>query len=591
MRRNLKKVLTSLLALAMMLGGMVGFNMPVRAEGETVAYLSFADDAWANQYWNDGNDYSPIVVETAEVTGYGQYTVSADLTGTANGFGSTLAFLDVEISNGETSYPNSFMTIDSVKINGEEVTLGKTYTSSDDQIATRTNLFNGWVSEITAGRTADGDATDVTATPVDVTAYPEVKTIEVTFTLGDGVEAFAAETEAVAAELPAEGTPTYISMADNSWSVQYWNDGNDYSPIVANTAMVTGYGQYTTSLDFSGVEGGCPDIVFMDVEIAGGETYFPNCYMQIDSIKINGEEIEFGNTYTSSDDGIATRTNLFNSWVAEVAEGRTAEGLTLADVTATPVDATLYTAIQTVEVTFTLMEGAAVVAEEEAAPGVDLNGVYHAYFGIQTPAWSFRNAWNDATYGKETEFFNTITGWDGSDPISKGGTFTDVEIAGNGTYSVSMTGDFDIAGDFADQDFFNLIFASTDIPLSDEIKITDVNVIMDGKTVYTFADAFLNPDSTEYIDIQCANLWNADLANGELFYYAIPTTSVEIQFTVSGFAYDNASMTVEEPAVEEEVAAPVEESTGLSTGMIVVIVVVVVAIVAGVVVLVAKKKK
>ena len=140
-----------------------------------------------------------------------------------------------------------------------------------------------------------------------------------------------------------------------------------------------------------------------------------------------------------------------------------------------------------------------------------------------------------------------------------------------------------------------MIFASTDIPLGDEIKITDVNVIMDGKTVYTFAEAFLNPDATEYMDIQCANLWNADLANGELFYYAIPTESIELQFTVSGFAYDNASAVVEEKveevAAEPVVAEPVVEEAESNTGLIVGIVVAAAVVVGGAAAVVISKKK
>lgn len=115
--------------------------------------------------------------------------------------------------------------------------------------------------------------------------------------------------------------------------------------------------------------------------------------------------------------------------------------------------------VQSIEVTFTVA-GTGMEAEAGEAPvveSVDLNGTYHAYFGLQTPTFSFRNAFDDTTYGRDTEYFNQITGWEGSDAVKREGSFTDAEIAGNGTYTVSVSG-MDLKGDFDSQDYFNLIF-------------------------------------------------------------------------------------------------------------------------------------
>ncbi len=366
MKKVFKKLFVSLMMMALVLSTMTVPSVEVKADGETTAYLSFADSEWKVQYWFDGNDYAPIKATNATVNGFGQYTVALDFTGVEGGVAPNIEFFDVEVKDGETLYPNSYMTIDSVKINGEAVELGKTYTSTDDKINTRTNLYNKWVSEVTEGRTADGNGDGCSPAPIAGDKYTNIKTVEVTFTLGDGV-VFGAQTIAAteAKPLPAEGTTTYISMADSNWTYQYWFDGKDYAPVVANNAMVTGVGQYTVSLDFSGVEGGvCPNIEFMDVEIDDGELYFPNCYMQIDSVKINGEAVTLGKTYTSSDNKEDTRTNLYNKWVSEVTEGRSADG-NISDVTPTPVAGDTVTNIKTVEVTYTLVEGKASEAPQE----------------------------------------------------------------------------------------------------------------------------------------------------------------------------------------------------------------------------------
>lgn len=198
---------------------------------------------------------------------------------------------------------------------------------------------------------------------------------------------------------------------------------------------------------------------------------------------------------------------------------------------------------------------------------VSAEGTYHAYLGIQEPVgWTFRNAWNDATYGQGVTsedgmvFFDQLTGWDESNnALNKGGTFTDAEITYDGTYKVSLTGDFDLGT----SETLSQLFVSTDIPLDAGVSVTDVKVIFDGNTKYTFDEAFLNPDEKEYVHILCINQWNSDL--NELFGYIMPTSSVEIEFTVSGLGADpNAPAETEaetEATTEETTEATTEETT------------------------------
>ncbi len=177
-----------------------------------------------------------------------------------------------------------------------------------------------------------------------------------------------------------------------------------------------------------------------------------------------------------------------------------------------------------------------------SAAEVDLDGTYHAYIGVQSASYTFRNAYDDGTYGygitadDGTVWFDQLTGWDGPTALNKGGSFTDAEIAGNGTYSVSVT-DFD----FGDDETFNLLFVSSDIPLNDQIKISDVKVILDGQSKYTFDEAFMDPDAAEYMKWLAINIWNDELGGQDgMFGYTMPSDSIELQFTVSGFNYDKA---------------------------------------------------
>lgn len=271
---------------------------------------------------------------------------------------------------------------------------------------------------------------------------------------------------------------------------------------------------------------------------------------------------------------------------------------------------------------------AAIAASALAIPASAEDVSYHAYLGVQSASYTFRNAWNDATYGQGITsddgmvYFDQLTGWEnpGNIAVNKGGVFTDAEITGDGTYSVSVT-DFD----FGEDETLNLLFISTDIPLDAGITISDVKVVMDGNTKYTFDEAYLSPDEKEYMSPMCINIWNEDLGKQDgLFGYMMPTDSIELQFTVSGTGVEaettaaeteevTEAETTEEvteaiteaetteavteaaetEAAETEAAAadtqPAEESSSSNVGIIIAIVAAVV-VVAVVVVVVVKKK-
>ena len=401
-----------------------------------------------------------------------------------------------------------------------------------------------------------------------------------------------------------DGT-AYLNINNSDWS--------DFDAEWTNV-KITGDGSYTVGMK---AKEGQKLVQFNALEVANGELLLGTGYtITVDSIKINGEEVELqGPSYTCSADGggVNTRVNLYNEWNTpdatatagddnhldcRVAEGNV-EDATACLFSSDYVDASSQSGflVQSIEVTFTVA-GTGKSAEAGEAPAVesvDLNGTYHAYLGLQTPTFSFRNAFDDTTYGRDTEYFNQITGWEGSDAIKRDGTFTDAEIAGNGTYTVSVSG-MDLTGDFDSQDYFNLIFLSTDIPNSGEITISDIKLSVDGRDV-TIAP-ILSPDSVNYVNMLIQNIWNEDVAT--IGYYSVPPKDMSITFTVSGFAYDNESAAAETVEPSSEAApssdaaapaeAPAETKSGVSPVVIVVIVVVVVAVIAVAVVLGKKKK-
>ena len=200
---------------------------------------------------------------------------------------------------------------------------------------------------------------------------------------GIAASAVAASALAVASfAVDAQGTPGQagIAFSYGNWTCQYWFDGNEYA-TQETTAVITGDGQYTVSVDAfttytdeetgeDVTQPGATDIAFAAVQVVDGETLFPGMVITIDSVKFDGNEVALNGTpYTSSDDSVTTRVNLYNEWVSALPDdARTVDGLA-ADATPTAMSKTVGEWTK-MEVTFTVSgtAGAAAPAAEEAAP-------------------------------------------------------------------------------------------------------------------------------------------------------------------------------------------------------------------------------
>ena len=590
--------LAALLAFSGMSGMKAQAAVDVDSLADGTAYLSINNADWSDfdaEYTN------------AEITGDGEYTVSM----VASEAQDLAQFNALQVKNGESVLGNgSILTVTEIKLNGEAIELqGDSYTCSADGagIDTRVNLYNEWNSPVDdAGVVAEDvraavDPATTTAMLWTSEQLTGVSSVEVTFTVSN----FGAVKEAAA------GAAGDYVLAEDAGRA-YLNINNaDWAEFEKETveAQVTGDGTYTVSMTMKEAQNLAQ---FNALEIADGEHYMGNaCVVTIDEIKLNGEAIELqGDSYTCSADGagIITRVNLYNEWNAPI----DADGVVAADVRAAgdPAAATamLWTAeqlegVSSVEVTFTVSGFGTfkeAAAEEEAAPApqVDLDGSYHGYIGLQGPKFTFRDAYENETTGFGTDFFGQMTfQGDTAEKSSVPATFIDVDIDGNGTYTVGASGIEWPADEFADQDYMNLIFLSTDIPNTGAITISDVSLLVDGRQVE------INPvveEETKYVQVMVQNVWKDEIKT--IGYYGVPFSEISLTFKVSGFNYDNpavesvinAETTTAEPAetpAEPAPAEPAVEEKSSNTGLIVGICAAVVAIGAGCGIFVAKKKK
>ncbi|MGN0597423.1 MAG: hypothetical protein ACI4J1_08880 [Ruminiclostridium sp.] len=215
---KISKIMAGIAASALAVSAMAVNVAAVDATGaDGEVGIAFSGGDWCAQYWLDGKEYKSTA-HNAVITGDGTYTVSVDAaaefedeeTGemvTVDGT-TDLAFAAIEVVNGETLFPGMILTIDSIKFDGVEVAFtGTPYTSSDDGVTTRANIYNEWVSQLPEdARTIDGLAADASATPIDK-AVGAWTTMEVTFTVsGTGVAGDAAEDDAAADDATADTT-------------------------------------------------------------------------------------------------------------------------------------------------------------------------------------------------------------------------------------------------------------------------------------------------------------------------------------------------------------------------------------------------
>ncbi len=550
-----------------------------------------AENDWGLQYYGDGaaSNMGDIVATNA-VANVGD-TVTIGLTMPAPAL-YTWFTAPVIVAEGVT---NVDYTIDSVKLDGNEIidtvdlSIGENewwYEGTGDytgeQAIRLKGGYNEWADKFIA------------ESPAGFT------TIEYTITI-NAVEAGGA---AGAGPVPStESYPAFLAIgadaaAENDWGVQYYGAGN-----AGNTANVTAVegtlknGETTTlSLTFA--------------EPIRYTWFVAPCFVAEDSSLISVDSTFDVKVYF---DGTEVTTDLSvgkSCWAEGTGDYAAEQCVRIAGGYNEWGDKYLAEAPAGVsEITFEITPNILVstpVEEESAQFAFDPNGTYHAYIGVQTPTWVFRNAWDDATYGKESGCFDQMGFVDG-EWVAQGGSFKDVEITGNGTYTVAVEG-YDFSGTFQDQailgadGLFNLLFVSTDLPVNDEVVISNIVLKMDGSEIYTTETPFMDPDSKEVQKVLLANIWNNEIE--ALPYYAAPKQSIEISFDVSGFANDavveepvatEAPAPTEAPAAEPTVApteapaaAPAEEEGGVGP-YVAVVAVLLGSVSAGVIV--SKKKK
>ncbi len=557
-----KKILSVALALLLMVTCFSGV-IASADEAETPtgmsydAVLGFADGDWNPQNWE----------ETISVTGAGEYSLTWTLTeedGAASG--ATVFVIDIKDANADFAAAGLKLTALSVLMDGEELAVDFSKVLSGDLEEKgnfRIEIFNEY------GATKDN-------APIarDDVAFSKSLTINFTLEASGETAAYTAALGLVASD---------------------WSTNTDFREN-SNTKIGVGEsGTYTITY-----EGACSSLGILVVDILGAQAAMDveNKTWQVSDVALTVD----GNAVAVDESkilcGDLEQNGAFRIEVQNM-YGDTNNDPAIDATTAVTERLSLTFTLTVVDKEETGGETGGDVTPEPEKPVFDPNGTYNAYLLLQTPNWTYRDAWNsgngvgsdtwgDFIYGNETK--------------QTYGKVTDAVLAGNGTYTIEIVDfgtifedDFAAAG----QDYFNILGFTSDAPLGG-LTFSNVKLIIDGSTRHTVAEGYQNPDDTEYVNILIQNIWNDDVK--EISYYPAPTQSLKIEFTVSGFSYDkkaddagndnnggqndnnqnnnNNNQNTEKPAEE-----------GSNTGVIIAVVAVVVVAAAVVVIIVLKKKK
>ncbi len=498
----MKKVLSLLLCIAMLLSICSISLAEESAATEAVAFLMFADGSWTNQYWTTTDEVTFTAANTV-VTGPGTYTVGLTFDEAVEG----LSFLALGIENGEELLPGAIYEVTEVKVDGAAIELAKTYTSTDDGVITRNNIYNEWVSEIPSDARVAGDIADYTPTAVSTDDFASYKSIEVTFTM--------------------LSTEAFVMFANADWSRQLWDSTGD-GTVAIGTTEIYKEGDYEVSLNFGDpIEG----FAFIALEVVNGNITFPNYCYDITEIDIDGAPIEIGKSYTSSDDSVESRSNIYNEWVSVLPDdARTGDG-DLTDCSPILFDATGLTATEMV-VKFTVSFVQLKAAEEESK--VSETGEYTAFLMIADDEWA--GSWANKEAGTAGD---TLVTGDGIYVVkaSKESLGIDADAA-FGTLSVLLVDIVDFGSAILQTNGYS--YEDTDYisSTSDKDLLTiGVALYVDGVKVDVDQDAVVygNLEGNHRLRIELYNVWGSTADAPAIAEAKVaPTDEVDIVFSIAG---------------------------------------------------------
>lgn len=517
MRKTWKRALSAVLSAAMVFGmsgvGAATGDKTAKAAAETcTANLVYCGPSWGlPQIWDPGTE-GATDAEVKVEAGTETYTVA--YAGSQDEGAPTVFCIDAHELSAKAAEAGLAVKLDamSLKLDGTEVPVDLSKVLSGD-LEENGNYRMEVYNTVGAG-TADDS-------PISVDGFKFSESLEVTFTLTMASASEAPEAPEVTEAPAAPSTGVDFDATINCFGNFYGWDASVPEDATA-TVHVGDYGEYTVSMvapdaydDLNEMSGA----FVVNTTLAGqpedfGFTLVPK------TVKI-GDAVYDWSKGTAYKDGDNIRMSVRNEWGsdenANPLEGQIAP-INKGDVIA---------------FTFEVKEGAPTKDEPEPTPEVAKE--YHAYIGVQTDTWDYRDEWEKDAKNKNYDFFTQMNIGGGPQDV----TYTDATITDNGEYTVKVDG-----ADLSTATKFNMLYVSTDIPCTmSGVKVTNAVVTIDGTEVAKLDTAPVKKECLEggkkYYMFMVTNTYaNAgDIDAPAAFDYVMPEKSVEIKFTIEGMDF------------------------------------------------------
>lgn len=203
---------------------------------------------------------------------------------------------------------------------------------------------------------------------------------------------------------------------------------------------------------------------------------------------------------------------------------------------------------------FYVVPGAPAPATTPTPEAIGPSTSYMSYLGFQTDDWMFRDTWQSDTGLKCKDYdYKKQVGWshEGKTNAVDVKSITDAKMTKNGAkYKVAITG-LDIKKTSKNSTKFNMLYLSTDIPLSMKgVTVKDAVLKIDGKTVKEYKVVPNKGDASKYYQFMLADAYapadgtkDAPYPSGKELK-TFPTDSIEIEYVIDGVDFNSKTVTV-----------------------------------------------
>jgi hypothetical protein len=215
-------------------------------------------------------------------------------------------------------------------------------------------------------------------------------------------------------------------------------------------------------------------------------------------------------------------------------------------------DAIAITKGQKVTFTFYVTGDAPAPAATATPEAIAASSTYNAYLGFQTDDWLFRDTWNSTTGLKSTDYdYTKQVAWshDGkTNPIDVT-SITDSVIKENGVkYKVAING-LNVKKVSSDSTKFNMLYITTDIPLSMKgVSVKNAVLKIDGNVVHEYTVVPNKGDASKYYQFMLADAYAPSDGTVDPIYPSgdelktLPTDSIEVEYTVEGVDFNSQTI-------------------------------------------------